>query len=220
MPAVAAPASDVLAELAVALYRTDRTLPRQDDEGFVALRALAWSRCRAELPPNPPWDDMPEEERGRLVAAYLPESDLPDTDTIRSLANLFIDYGAGYIKAGPLAWSPDRVWLFLTDWLPRKAILDADERRELPEALRRWVRFALRRRGVEDRWVEPVVSAVDEHLQAFEDAFDDTATWGPAKALAAELERRGVDPSDRTATEEAVRALNAESLARRLTEGR
>jgi hypothetical protein len=220
MPAVAAPTSDVLAELAEALRRTDRTIPRQDDEGFVALRALAWSRCRADLPASPSWDDMPEEERGRLVTAYVAESGLPDTDTTRSLANLFLDYGTGYITAGALAWSPDRVWLFLTDWLPRKAILDAAERRELPEALRQWVRFALRRRGVEQRWVEPVVSAVDEHLPAFEDAFDDMSTWGPAKALAAELERRGVDPSDRTATEDAIRELNAGSLARRLLEGR
>jgi hypothetical protein len=202
------------------MERTDRTIPRPDDEDFVALRALAWSRCLAHLSTDGTWEEMPEQERERLVAAYLADSDQPDTETIRYLAGLFLDYGVNYITTDALAWSPDRVWLFLTDWLPRKAMLDADDRRELPGALRGWVRFALRRRGVDERWVEPVVAAVDEHLAAFEDAFGDPAAWGPAKAIAAELERRGVDLTDRAATESAVTALNAENLARRLIDGR
>jgi hypothetical protein len=220
MPVVAMPASDVLAELAVALERTDRTIPRPDDESFVALRALAWSRCRAYQATERTWEDMPPEERERLIAAYIAESGQPDTATIRFLAGLFLDYGVNYITTDALAWSPDRVWLFLADWLPRKAILDADDRRELPEALRRWVRFALRRRGVEERWVEPVVAAVDEHLAEFEDAFGDPAASGPAKALAVELKRRGVDLSDDAATEDAISALNAENLARRIINDR
>jgi hypothetical protein len=65
-----------------------------------------------------------------------------------------------------------------------------------------------------------VVAAVDEHLDEFEEAFGDPAAWGPAKALAAELERRGVDLSDGTAVENAIGALNAENLARRLVDGR
>ena len=220
MPVVAMPASGVLAELARAMHRTDRTIPRPDDENFVALRALAWSRCRAHLSTDGRWEEMPEQRREQLVTAYLAESGQPDTNTTRHLARLFLDYGLNYITTDALAWSPDRVWLFLTDWLPRKAMLDADDRRELPEALRRWVRFALDRRGVEDRWIEPVVAAVDEHLYEFEEAFGDPAGWGPAKALAAELERRGVDLSDRTAVENAIGALNAENLARRLVDGR
>lgn len=219
MPVVAVPAGEVLAELAAALERTDRTIPRPDDERFVALRALAWSRCRAYRTSEPTWEDMPPEERERLVTAYLAESGQPDTSTIRYLAGLFLDYGVNYITTDALAWSPDRVWLFLADWLPRKAMLDADDRGELPEALRRWVRFALRRRGVEEPWVGPVVAAVDEHLAEFEEAFGDPAAWGPAKALAAELERRGVDLSDRAAAENAISAVNAENLARRLIDG-
>jgi hypothetical protein len=73
---------------------------------------------------------------------------------------------------------------------------------------------------VEERWIEPVVATVDEHLDQFEAPFDDSSTWGPAKALATELERRGVNLADRAAAEHAMRALNAEDLARRLIEGR
>jgi hypothetical protein len=54
MPVISAPARDVLAELASALERTDRTIPRPDDEGFVALRALAWARSRATSQPSRP----------------------------------------------------------------------------------------------------------------------------------------------------------------------
>jgi hypothetical protein len=66
---------------------------------------------------------------------------------------------------------------------------------------------------VEDRWIEPVVAAADEHLPEFEQAFGDPAAWGPTKAIVAEMERRGVDLSDRAAVNEAIGAINAENLA-------
>jgi hypothetical protein len=108
--------------------------------------------------------------------------------------------------------------MFLGDWLPRKAILDAGQREALPAALRRWVRFALQRRGVDPRWIEPVVAAVDEYLPMFTDAFDDERSWGPAKQIVAELTARGVDVTDRAAVDAAIGELNAEKLARRLTD--
>jgi hypothetical protein len=136
----------------------------------------------------------------------------------RSLAELFIDYGDGYITARPFGWSPGWVALFLTDWLPCKAVLDADQRSRLPDALRAWVRFALQRRGVDHEWISPVVAAVDENLPEFVAAFDDESSWGPAKEIAAALAGRGVDLADRESVEDALRALNAERLAERLRE--
>jgi hypothetical protein len=135
----------------------------------------------------------------------------------RSLAGLFLDYGEGYIRSGPLCWSPGEVMLFLTDWLPRKAILDAEQRQALPDTLRQWLAFALTQRGTDPRWITPVVEAVDTHLSEFRDAFDDHAAWGPAKEIAAALAERGVDLTDQQAVEEAIHGLNAERLAKRLT---
>jgi hypothetical protein len=80
------------------------------------------------------------------------------------------------------------------------------------------VRFALHRRGVDPRWIEPVVAAVDDFQPEFSAAFDDKASWGPAKAIAAALAERGVDLSDRDAVENAVRAINAERHARTIEE--
>ncbi|MGH3518978.1 MAG: hypothetical protein ACRDQ7_16460 [Haloechinothrix sp.] len=150
--------------------------------------------------------------RPSTVSSQLASND----EVTRSLAELFLDYGEGYIIAGPLCWSPDQVELFLTDWLPRKAVLDAGQRDALPEALRRWVRFALQSRGVEPRWIEPVVQAVDDCLPEFTEAFGDRSAWGPAKQMAAELHARGVDLSDRAAVDDALSQVNAERLARRL----
>ncbi|WP_432973176.1 hypothetical protein [Dactylosporangium sp. CA-233914] len=220
MPLVESPVGEVLAELADALRTTDMTLPRQDDEDFVDLRALAWARCRSHLPGWPEHTPSGDAERDRLLDDFMarPADGPVDDSAVRSLAELFLDYGEGYLVSGPLCWSPGSVGLFLADWLPRKAVLDAEQRAALPEALRRWVRFALDRRGVPPKWIDPVVQAIDAFVPAFTEAFDDTAAWGPAKQIAVELAAGGVDLSDRDAVDDAVRAHNAGRLARYLTE--
>ena len=218
MPLTDHPVDEVLAELAAAMRDTDMIWPRQDDEDFVAFRALTWSRCRDHLPEWPEWEPTEDDERARIIDEFVSVSGLAEDDVTRSLADLFLDYGDGYIKAGPLCWSPGSVMLFMGDWLPRKAALDAEQRTHLPEVLRHWVRFALDRQGVPPRWIEPVVDEVDASLSEFEEAFDDESAWGPAKSVVAELTARGVDITDRAALDEAIRALNAENLARRLLE--
>ena len=218
MPLAAQPAPEVLAELALALRRTDMLWPRHDDEDFVALRTLAWARCRDHLGDWPEWEALADEQRASLIGDFVATAGLPDNDVTRSLADLFIDYGDEYLTARPLGWSPGSVMLFLTDWVPRKVALDAEQRAGLPEALRRWLRFALERRGVAPEWIDPVVAEVDASLQEFEEAFDDESSWGPAKAVAAALAERNIDLTDREAVDHAIRALNAEQLARRLME--
>ncbi|MET8862313.1 hypothetical protein ABZW11_05075 [Nonomuraea sp. NPDC004580] len=215
MPINQAPVAEVLADLADALRTTDITWPRNDDEDFVDNRALAWSRCRDHLPARPERDNLPEAERHRLIQEFATANHLDD-EVSRSLAELFLDYGEGYMISGPLAWSPAEVMLLLTDWLPRRAVLDDDQRAALPDVLRRWVAYALGRRGVDARWITPVVDAVDDHLREFQQAFDDDTSWGPARQIAAALADRGIDLTDRQAVDDAIHALNAERLARRL----
>ncbi|NBE91824.1 hypothetical protein FE391_00545 [Nonomuraea sp. KC401] len=131
MPISQAPVAEVLADLADALRTTDITWPRNDDEDFVDNRALAWSRCRDHLPAWPEQDSLPEAERHRLIQEFTAANHL-DVDVSRSPAELSLDYGEGCMVSGPLAWSPDEVMLLLTDWLPRKAVLDAVGRRNRP----------------------------------------------------------------------------------------
>lgn len=215
MPIRQAPVPDVLGDLAHALRTTDMTWPRNDDEDFLDNRALAWSRCRDHLPDWPDHTELPEPQRHQLIQDFATENGRDDPVS-RSLAELLVDYGEGYIGAGPLCWSPGEVMLLLTDWLPRKTILDADQRTALPDVLRQWLRFALTQRGIDPDWIGPVVDAVDTYLPVFHDAFDDEAAWGPAKQVAAALTERGVDLTDRHAVDNAIHQLNAEQLAQRL----
>jgi hypothetical protein len=219
MPPVEQPVQTVLADLAAALRQTDMYWPRVDDEDFVEVRALAWARCRPHLPGWPDAPELPDEQRQELLDTFLAEA-YPDGGTdlevARSLADVFCDYGLGYIGPGLLAWSPDWVGLFLSDWLPRKTFLDNDQRAALPDTLRRWLRFALRRRQVDPQWIEPVVAAVDTFLPEFIAAVDDESSWGPAKQIAAELIARGVDLTDKAAVDAVIGELNAARLARRL----
>ncbi|TQC46066.1 hypothetical protein EEB14_28245 [Rhodococcus sp. WS4] len=215
MPLQSAPVAEVLADLAHALRTTDMTWPRTDDEDVLDHRALAWSRCGDYLPEWPEHAGLPEQGRRQLVEDFLTDIG-SDDDVSRSLAELFLDYGDGYIGAGSLCWSPGEVMLLLTDWLPRKAVLDADQRNALPFVLRRWLTFALTQQGIDRQWISVVVDAVDTFLPEFHDAFDDETAWGPAKQVAAALAERGVDLTDRHAVDDAIRQLNAEQLAHRL----
>jgi hypothetical protein len=221
MPLAEVPVEDALADLADALRSTDMIWPRVEDEDVVELRSLAWRRCRGHLPDWPDVEPLPEDQREELIEAFmkgagLPDAAVPDADVAASLADVFLDYGDGYLHDRPLGWSPTAVMLLLADWLPRKVTLDREQRAALPEVLRRWVRFALERRGVAPEWIVPVVAAVDEHLPAFTDAVDDESAWGPAKQIVTELAGSGVDLTDRAAVEQALRTYNAEQLARRL----
>lgn len=209
------PVDDVLAEMADALFRTDISWPRPEEPEYAQWRMLAWSRCREYRRAASDFEPMPVEQRAELIDAFV-TAGAPDDDVTRSIADLFIDYGDGYIGSGPLFWSPTEVELLLSDWLPRKAVLDADQRTALPDLLRSWVQFCLHRRGLDEEWIEPVVAAVDEFRPVFEGAFDDTSAWGPAKQIAAELAERGVDLTDPETVRQEVRALNAERLARGL----
>lgn len=233
MPIGEVPVATALAELAGALRLTDLSLPRQNDVDFVELRALAWSRCRDHLAATPgPLSSsrapLTRDERERLLSAFADETgDLlagpedgsptarpgskPQTaiggigqETRDSLAQLFLEYGESDLTSGPLAWSPDWVRLFLTDWLPGKGILDAAQRAALPTVLRRWIRFALQHRGVDEPWITPVVDAVDAFLPEFAAAFDDSGAWDPAKQVITALMTRDVDPSDPDALDRAV----------------
>ncbi|HUO39727.1 MAG TPA: hypothetical protein VMU34_18650, partial [Mycobacterium sp.] len=171
MPLAAAPAAEVLAELAHALRMTDMVWPRNDDEEFADCRALAWSRCRDYLPDWPEQSELTESQRSQLIADFLAHSGRDD-DSSRFLAELLLDYGQGYISAGPLHWSPDEVMVFLSDWLPRKAILEPADRAALPQVLRAWLEFALTRRGIDPEWISPVIAAIDIWLPGLDDAID------------------------------------------------
>jgi hypothetical protein len=223
MPVSEQPVDAVLADLAHALRTTDQVWPRPDDEDFVELRALAWARSLANLPDIPPMPALADAERCDLVEAFVADvhrtgigAARTDIEVTRHLARLFLEFGEVSFPAGPLAWSPGWVAVFLTGWLPRKVFLDGPRSSALPETLRHWVRFALRQRGVPEAWIAPVAVAVDDYLPAYAEATDDESAWTPTKQIAAELAARGVHPADSAAVDLVTQDINAERLVHRL----
>ncbi len=105
MPLVDQPVEVVLADLAAALRQTDMYWPRPDDEDFVETRALAWARCREYLPDWPEAQEVSDDQRRELIDVFLAEvapsqpataervTRGTDVDVVRSLADLFCDYG-------------------------------------------------------------------------------------------------------------------------------
>lgn len=207
-----------LAALREAVRSTGLLWPRQRSGTFVENRLLARRRIDAYADPEPSLEErlaeqaLPPAERSRLRAAFLAER-TGAPEAIDFLVEVFLDYGAGYLGREPLLWSPADVILFLLDYVPRKVVLDEADRARLPALLADWVRFALARSGVEPRWIEPVLAAVEEHAEEFFETYEDAA--GPARQLLTRLTAEGVDLTDKDSVDAAVSRFNAEQLARR-----
>lgn len=200
-----APVDEVLSRLrdAVAmadLWNGDTELRSEE---FAQHRALIWARLRrAGLS-----DDRPvilqvgQADRDTLVADLLASpvgqqlaEQLPGTD-VEILAHHLVDLRCDY-EGRPLRWSPTVVSRVLLDLAPRKLLLDADQAAALPAVMRALVRFAGARTGLENRFVDETIEAVDELEPEFLDRVGDPAAAGPAKAVLAALRARGVDLND------------------------
>ena len=207
---------EALAAVADALWQTDMYWPPNEDPDYVAWRALVQWRTSGRRVERD-WEPLPDTERRALLddfAAAHGESLGLDPGVVEVLADTFVDFGDAYVSQGVLGWSPGEVEVFMLDWVHRKVLLDAEAMEALPDVLAAWVAFALRRRGLSEEAVAPVVEAVeglrDEYVEAAGDA------GGPAAQVMSRLLAAGVDLDDRVAVADAVSAYNAEQLARRV----
>jgi len=106
----------------------------------------------------------------------------------------------------------------MLDWVHRKVLLEPDCVEPLPRVLARWVEFALSRRGLAPEHIAMVVNMVDALEEKYVEAAADNWRAGPAKAIMSRLLAEGTDLDDKEAVDGAVRAYNAERLARRFLE--
>jgi hypothetical protein len=108
-----------------------------------------------------------------------------------------------------LRWSPVVVELFMTDWLPRKVAHDPAFFAAVPDALREWVRFAGRTRGIPMDAIELTVDSVDTWAADLVEAAADPAAWGPAKVLASAMRDAGVDEHDEESVQGFIDDVNS-----------
>ncbi|MHB8460876.1 MAG: hypothetical protein ACYDB6_12580, partial [Candidatus Limnocylindrales bacterium] len=126
------------------------------------LAALIGSRLGLLPTPVPPeWIEVRPAHRRALVAEFRRSPEAAGLGRAAGLAHPFVDFKCDYLDGDPLRWSPVVVELCLTDWLPRKISLDPVETLLIPDVLRRWVRFAARRKGHPDSLVVETLEAID-----------------------------------------------------------
>lgn len=99
----------------------------------------------------------------------------------------------------------------LLDLVPRKLLLDPDDARAVPDAMRSFVAFAALRSGLADTARDQTLDSIDHMEEEYHDLMTDPGSAGPAKAVMQQLLDQGVDLSDIDAVNEALGALTADA---------
>lgn len=184
---------------------------------FKRFRALVLARMRS-LPMAPPIEspEAPgDDEREAMTAEFLAAGGVNERDEADIIVAHCLDYLCDYLGEDAYRWSPIVVEQFLLDYLPRKVSMSLQTVAQLPDVLRAWVRFALTKRGLEERWIVQTEQAVDRVAPAFRRAMTDADEFGPAKLLGNAMLADGVDPLDQASVDRWVAAFNARPLAER-----
>jgi hypothetical protein len=167
-------------------------------------RLMPLLRARLRLLPNPrpiQVPETPDAEREAVLDAFAASSHAtglgevdgrPATDIARWFIDFACDYGAG----DPLRWSPIAVEILLTDWLPRKVILESAEVSALPDVLRSFIRYAALRKGLATDVFAETLEAVDRFASDFTAGMADEERAGPAKELALAMRAAAIDLTD------------------------
>jgi hypothetical protein len=195
-----------------------QVLPR--DDSFAADRALAGARLRVLPEPGSGSENQAEgqaegsdggpdegSEEGGDVDLLAEFRKAPEARRLGRIPrhelsfclDLILEYAASRPDRDPLRWSPAAVDLFLLDWVPRRAVLDADDITALPSVLSAWTRWSGRVQGLSPKAVAGTVVAI----AGFRDEFAERAGSGTHRSEAtqavAQLLAEGVDLSDEAA---------------------
>jgi hypothetical protein len=213
-------AADAAAQIRAAMELTEITIDPPVSEDYPALRALAILRAD-EVPgiPSPSENgEMSVADREALRDEFLsaPEGGGFAADGDEAFtASLAIDFCVDYVDGRPLRWSPALVELFMTGWVPRKVVADADLFAALPSALDAWVRFAGRRRGTPEWAIDATREAILNWREEMTSAVDQPASGGPATRFLAAAQEAGIDVTDQEALTTFMAGWNARSTATR-----
>ena len=211
--------AEARARAEVAFDMLDRTWNAPVNEDVQPMRALIEARLRLLPKGSELADDAVEvtrQERAALLEDFLssPEGERWRGDNAaEDVAQLAIDFGAGYNHGGPLRWSPVVVEIFMMSWLPRKVMREPGFFERVPDVLRDWVKYAGRRRHVPSAPLREAVAAVNEYRLDMLDAVSDPEAWGPAKSLAVAAHDAGVDLSDADELQRFIDRYNDELAA-------
>ncbi|MFC5815834.1 hypothetical protein [Nonomuraea harbinensis] len=168
-----APADVVAGRVLDAFEVTDLLMGAEVADTLPAVRPLALARARS----------VPDPVRHAPDETFTAFDALPDTPGADEAFGAL----AEFVGARPLWWSPARVSVFLTSWLPREAILSDAAIAAMPEVLRAWTRHLGDHEEIHDR-----IAAEAPRLPAL---MADESLAGLAKRIAASrTDEPGADP--------------------------
>ena len=194
-------AQDVATRLAAGLEAEGMYLEAPSTEELKKGRALIRSRLRGLPQPRPLQRPiMDDASRDQLEREFTEGAEARglDRDALEDIVFRIIGFSCDYGCGDPLRWSPTVVELFMTDWLPRKALLEGPPE-SVPDVMRAWVRFAGRKRGVSQGSVQEAVESVARWEKEMLGAMEDPSRQGHAKAIVSALMDEGIDPTDQAA---------------------
>ena len=206
--------AEARARAEAAFHMLDHTWDPPVNEDVQPMRALIEARLRLlpegfELPDD--YVEVTPEERDTLLEDFLSSPEgrrwRGDEDA-EDVAQLAIDFGAGYNHGGPLRWSPVVVEIFMTSWLARKVTREPGFFERVPEALHDWVKYAGRRQAVPAAPLREALAAVMEYAEEMLHTVNDPAAWGPAKTFASAALDAGVDLTDPDDVERFIERYN------------
>jgi len=191
-------------------------------EDFAELHALMWARLRRAGHDEPRSENvnMPRPERASIVAKFLASkygraarTALAPAD-VELLTTYLVDLRCDY-EGRPLRWSPGVAARVLTDLAPRKLVLDPANAAAFPGVMGAFVRFAGAQTRLDDLFVSETLDTIRKGEKEFFDRIDDPSAAGPAKAMIALLQARGVDLADLDAVNAALTDLSNVELEAR-----
>jgi hypothetical protein len=131
------------------------------------------------------------------------------------LASYFVDFAADYGAGDPLRWSPTTVELILTDWFPHKVVAEDVVAGAVPDALRRFTRYAGRLKGLAEASIAETIAAVGGYEKEYLAVMVDTSRYGPARTIVAAMAAESVDLSNPAAMSDWMEAFNSRPIEER-----
>lgn len=216
--------ADARTRLVEAIDGGARTYPPPESDTWPMCRPLVEWLVRTLPEGGRGWDrrEWTDAERRQLVEEFFASTHaagLDDPDR-RSMADELVWYGTDYGNGDPLRWSPVRVEILLTDWIPRKIVADVDLLDTAPDLLRAFVRFAHERTGIRETLTAETLQSIDQYEPQYAELIRSDRPQGPAALLAqlGLLEGGDDEPADEFEDddEESYARIMLEALAERV----
>lgn len=205
-------AARILAAIAVGDMFIDNEWTQDFKDTRLLLRTRMLRLPFAEISDPEP---LSEHERDALFFEFASSRYGDSEETTERIVQAGLRARCDYGDGDPLRWSPIVAELFLLDFLPRKEMLDLAEIRATPGVLKRWVRFALTKRGLTEDLIRETEEAVDRFVPEFKAAATDQSNFGPAKALFSVMQADGIDIFDADECDAWIEAFNGRPFEER-----